>query len=81
MFHEERSPCKKLIVNETQLIKYSMEFLKMCNVPCKYVNKSVDNRNFVSKFPAGSAGKFVVLGPSDMGGGGSPGGRSRGGSD
>lgn len=81
MFHEERYPCKNLIVNETQLIKCSMEFLKMCNVPCKYVNKSVDNRNFVSKFPASSTGKFVALGPSDTGGGGSPGGRRAGGSD
>lgn len=81
MFHEERYPCKNLIVNETQRLKCLEEFLKMCKMPCKYVDKSVDNRNFVSKFPAGSARKFVALGASDMGGGGSPGGRSRGGSD
>lgn len=53
----------------------------MCNMPCKYVDKSVDNRNFVSKFPSSSAGKFVVLGASHTGGGGSPGGRRAGGSD
>lgn len=81
MFHEERYACKNLIVNETQKIKCSMEFLKMCNMPCKHVDKSVDNRNFISKSPAGSAGKFVVLGPSYTGGGGSPGGRRAGGSD
>lgn len=81
MFHEERYPCKNLIVNEIQRLKCLEEFLKMCNFPCKYVDNSVDNEKFDSKFPAGSAGKFVVLGPSDMGGGGSPGGRSRGGSD
>ena len=73
VFHEDRYPCKNLIVNETQKIKCSMEFLKMCNMLCKYVDKSVDNRNFDLKFPAGSAGKFVVLGASDTGGGGSPG--------
>ena len=44
----------------------------MCNFPCKHVDNSVDNEKFISKFPAGSAGKFVVLGPSDMGGGGVP---------
>lgn len=53
----------------------------MCNMPCKYVDKSVDKEKFDSKFPTSSTGKFGVLGPSDMGGGGSPGGRSRGGSD
>lgn len=73
MFHGEQYPCKKLIVNETQRLKSSMEFLKMCNMPCKYVDKSADNEKFDSKFPAGSEGKFVALGPSDMGGGGSPG--------
>lgn len=78
MFHEERYPCKNLIVNETQKHKCLEEFYKMCNMPCKYVDKSVDNRNFDSKFPAGSTGKFVVLGASDTGGGGSPGGRRAG---
>ena len=53
----------------------------MCNMPCKYIDKSFDNRIFDSKFPASSAGKFVVLGASDTGGGGSPGGRIAGGSD
>ena len=81
MFHGEQYPCKNLIVNEIQRLKWLEEFWKMCNMPCKYVDKSVDNEKFDSKFPAGSAGKFVALGPSDMGGGGVPGGRIAGGSD
>lgn len=53
----------------------------MCNMPCKYVDNSVDSGKFNSNFPAELAGKFVVLGPSDTGGGGAPGGRRAGGSD
>lgn len=81
MFHEERYSCKNLIVNETQMLKCSMESLKMCNMLCKYVDKSVDSGKFDSKFPASATGKFVVLGALDTGGGGSPGGRRAGGSD
>jgi hypothetical protein len=81
MFHEERYPCKKLIVNETQLIKCSMEFLKMCNFPCKYGNKSVNNRNFRFKISGQLDGKICRARPVGHGGGGSPGGRRAGGSD
>lgn len=51
----------------------------MCNMPCKYVDKSVDKEKFDSKFPASSTGKFVVLGASDTGGAGVPRGSASGG--
>ena len=79
MFHGEQYPCKNLIGNEIQMIKGSMEFLKMCNVPCKYGNKSVDNRIFRFKISGWIGGKICRARPVGHGGRGVPRGADCGG--